>query len=67
MLPEMVLAGAFWFHQRWVRWYGPLLMLGWAGLSFWAVNVNGFDPTHVGNYFAILFVVAALRLRRVSW
>jgi hypothetical protein len=57
-LPELVLAGAFWFHQDWIRWYGPALCLAWAALVLLACGVHP----------AILaLLLGAVRLRRIAW
>ncbi len=62
--PLGILAAAFWFHGNWIRWYGPLLCLGLAGLCAWIFVENALPPTHPAYWGIAVFIVCAWNLRR---
>ena len=66
-MPEIILAVGLWLHADWVRWFGPILCVAWAGFLLWF----SFQP-EVGDLWVLkLLPLVLLRLavtfRRWKW
>ncbi len=66
-LPEILLAVGLWLHADWVRWFGPLLCLGWAGFLVWFLTQGDLGESWVIRLLPLVLLRLAWTFRRWTW
>jgi hypothetical protein len=66
-MPEVILAVGLWLHADWVRWFGPLVCLGWAGLLAWFMTQPEFEGSWVIRLLPLVLLRLAWTFRRWQW
>jgi hypothetical protein len=66
-MPEIILAVGLWLHADWVRWFGPLVCVAWAGFLGWFLFQPEFEGLWVVKLLPIVLLRLAWTFRQWKW
>jgi hypothetical protein len=66
-MPEIILALGLWLHADWVRWFGPLLCLAWAGFLVWFLSQGELGDSWVIKLLPLVLLRLAWTFRHWTW